>query len=112
MENGSLHVLQPSLPGAAVKRHVFVTAGLNDLLTDPENAAEQRARFADLRADLDAFVDGGNLKHFVSHRSAPETNGSPAWRPSTRGYANFGAATPSQAFGSSAASPRATASSR
>jgi hypothetical protein len=56
-----LHVLQPALPGAAVKRHVFVTAGLNDLLTDPESAAEQRARFVDLRADLDAFIDGGNL---------------------------------------------------
>ncbi|MED5365112.1 MAG: hypothetical protein VYA68_02040 [Pseudomonadota bacterium] len=61
LENGSLHVLQPALPGAAVKRHVFVTAGLNDLLTDPESAAEQRARFVDLRADLDAFIDGGNL---------------------------------------------------
>ncbi len=35
LENGSLHVLQPALPGAAVKRHVFVTAGLNDLLSDP-----------------------------------------------------------------------------
>ena len=66
LENGSLHVLQPALPGAAVKRHVFVTAGLNDLLTDPESAAEQRARFVDLRADLDAFIDGASRGHFVS----------------------------------------------
>ena len=58
LENGSLHVLQPALPGAAVKRHVFVTAGLNDSLTDSESAAEKRARFVDLRAELDGFTMG------------------------------------------------------
>ena len=51
-------MLLPALPGTAVKQHVFITAGLNDLLTDPESATEQRPWFVGLRAELDGFKIG------------------------------------------------------
>ena len=110
LESGSSHVLQPALPGAAVKRHVFVTAGLNDLLTDPESAVEQRARFVDLRADLDAFI-GRRQPNICLAPFGARDERIARLAPVDKGLCEFRSRHPGQAFGHRRLR-RATASSR
>jgi hypothetical protein len=52
-------LLKPILPGAAMKRYIFVAAEVAELLDGPWDELEIEIRWRRVRADLERFVTGG-----------------------------------------------------
>ena len=56
-----LHPVWPKAKGAAVRRALFVSEGLNTVLTSPEGDIEWEKRIAELQADLEVFVTAATI---------------------------------------------------
>jgi hypothetical protein len=54
---GYLHRLVPALPGSSVRRALYVSREINDLLSGPWTAPDQEYRWGRARADLEVFVE-------------------------------------------------------
>lgn len=58
---GMLHHILPRARGATVRRALFVTEGLHEVLTSPEGDLEWEERIAKLQADVEVFVQARTI---------------------------------------------------
>jgi hypothetical protein len=58
---GMLFPLRPLARGMAIRRAMFVSEGLNAILTSPEGDPSWELRIAQLQADLEVFVEGRSI---------------------------------------------------
>jgi hypothetical protein len=61
VSRGMLHPLLPKAAGSAARRALFVSEELNRVLDSPEGDTDWERRVAELRADLEFFVEGSPI---------------------------------------------------